>query len=95
MGLSRPLGPVESISRSRLILVRIDRPDIVPEIGSRVVDANGFEIGKIVDIIGPITKPYAVVKPNSYSVLSIIKPSTILFSRSIKREKRILKGRSK
>lgn len=82
------LGSVTLISRSRLILVKIEKTDAIPEIGSKVLDATGFEIGRVVDIIGPISKPYAVVKPKSYAILSSIKPSTVLFYRITKREKK-------
>lgn len=81
------LGPVDIITKAKLILVRIEKPDKVPTIGSKVLDVNGVEVGKIVDIIGPVNKPYAVVKPSSYAVLSTIKQSTVLFYKSI-REKR-------
>ncbi len=34
-----------------------------PKIGSAVVDENLKIVGKIFDIIGPVSSPYAVVKP--------------------------------
>lgn len=82
------LGSVESITRSRLILVKIEKKDVVPSIGSKVIDANGAEIGWIMDIIGRVDQSYAVVKPLSYSVLSFVKPSTVLFYKSTKHTKR-------
>lgn len=85
------LGSVEVITKTRLILIRIERSSIIPEIGNKVLDANGSEVGKIIDIIGPIDKPYAVVKPTSYAVLSMIKPSTVLFYRIVK-QRRTAKG---
>lgn len=85
------LGPVEIVTKTRLVLVRIEKTDVVPEIGSKVLDANGSEIGRIIDVIGPTNKPYAVVRPTSYAVLSTIKPSTVLFYRVI-RQKRATRG---
>lgn len=77
------LGPVETISKSRLILVKIEKQKIIPKIGSKVVDVNGQEVGRIIDIIGSVDKPYAVVKPSSYTILSLIEKSAVLFYRSI------------
>ncbi|MEM1646384.1 MAG: hypothetical protein QXL96_11115 [Ignisphaera sp.] len=89
------LGSVDIITKAKLILVRIEKPENVPIVGSKVVDANGVEVGKIVDVIGPISKPYAVVKPVSYAVLSLIKPSTVLFYRTVKEKKYSRKGAKK
>ena len=35
-----------------------------PKIGSTVVDENLKIIGKVFDVIGPVSSPYAVVKPS-------------------------------
>jgi RNA-binding protein len=34
-----------------------------PKIGSVVVDESLKTIGKVFDVIGPVTSPYAVVRP--------------------------------
>jgi RNA-binding protein len=34
-----------------------------PKIGSNVVDETLQTVGKVFDIIGPVTSPYAVVRP--------------------------------
>lgn len=34
-----------------------------PKIGSTVVDENLKVVGKVFDVIGPVSSPYAVVKP--------------------------------
>lgn len=88
------LGPVEIITKTKLILVKIEKPDFVPGIGNKVLDSNGIEVGRIIDIIGSIDKPFAVVKPASYAVLSAIKPSTVLFYRIVK-QKRTSRGERK
>lgn len=35
----------------------------VPRLGSKVVDSRGRLVGTVVDIIGSVKSPYAVVKP--------------------------------
>ncbi len=56
------LGYFIHVTPSKKLLVKIagKRP---PRIGTRVVTSSGEIIGKVVDIIGPIAAPYAVVKP--------------------------------
>jgi RNA-binding protein len=54
------LGRVLNVTPSQNIVVKTDK---TPQIGSAVVDENLKVIGKIFDIIGPVSAPYAVVKP--------------------------------
>ena len=54
------LGRVLNVTPSQNIVVKTDKP---PKIGSAVVDENLKVVGKIFDIIGPVSAPYAVVKP--------------------------------
>ncbi|MEM3443224.1 MAG: Gar1/Naf1 family protein [Candidatus Bathyarchaeia archaeon] len=54
------LGNVLHITPSRNIVVKIEN---MPKIGEKVVDENLKPIGKVFDIIGPVHKPYAIVKP--------------------------------
>lgn len=80
----RVLGPVYTIARSNLVIVRIENPKEIPRIGDHVTDANNEYVGVVVDIIGPVASPFAVLKPAKLSILSSLKPSTILFYRSRK-----------
>ena len=54
------LGRVLNVTPSQNIVVKTEN---TPKIGSAVVDENLKIIGKIFDIIGPVSSPYAVVKP--------------------------------
>jgi RNA-binding protein len=54
------LGKVINVTPSQSVIVKIDK---TPQIGSAVVDENLKVIGKVFDIIGPVSSPYAVVKP--------------------------------
>ena len=56
------LGQALHISPSRNIIVKIEN---VPKIGEIVVDENLKHIGKIFDIFGPVSSPYAAVKPST------------------------------
>jgi RNA-binding protein len=54
------LGRVLNVTPSQNIVVKTER---TPKIGLTVVDENLKVIGKIFDIIGPVSSPYAVIKP--------------------------------
>jgi RNA-binding protein len=54
------LGQVLNVTPSQNIVVKTRK---TPQIGLAVVDENLKVVGKIFDIIGPVSSPYAVVKP--------------------------------
>jgi RNA-binding protein len=54
------LGRILNVTPSQNIIVKTDK---TPKIGSTVIDENLKDIGKVFDIIGPVSSPYAVVKP--------------------------------
>jgi len=77
----RPLGSVSHITRSNYIIVKLSKSNELPHIGVDIVDANNEVVGKLIDIIGPITQPFAVVRPIKPAITSFLKPSTFLFYR--------------
>jgi RNA-binding protein len=54
------LGKVINVTPTQNVVVKIDK---TPQIGSTVVDENLKTVGKVFDIIGPVSSPYAVIKP--------------------------------
>jgi len=54
------LGKVINVTPTQNVIVKIDK---TPHIGSAVVDENLKIVGKVFDIIGPVSSPYAVIKP--------------------------------
>lgn len=56
----RRLGEVLHVSRSRNIIVNVEQ---VPKIGATVVDEKLERIGEIIDVFGPVSSPYASIKP--------------------------------
>lgn len=59
------LGRVVHVSRSRNIIIKVDN---IPKIGSKVVDENLKSVGKVLDIFGPVSSPYASVKPKTEEI---------------------------
>ena len=54
------LGKVINVTPTQNVVVKISKP---PQIGSTVVDEKLKTVGKVFDIIGPVSSPYAVIKP--------------------------------
>jgi len=61
----------------------IVKSEQAPRIGSEVVDDNLNAIGKVFDIIGPVSAPYAVVKPTVREPAKLLnKPVYLLLSKT-------------
>jgi RNA-binding protein len=54
------LGRILNVTPSQNIIVKTDK---TPKIGSTVIDENLKLVGKVFDVIGPVSSPYVVVKP--------------------------------
>ncbi|MEM0204083.1 MAG: Gar1/Naf1 family protein [Archaeoglobaceae archaeon] len=57
------LGKPEKVSKSGLLLISVS-PTAIPNIGEKVVTRKMEKIGVVVDVIGPVTSPYVLVKPD-------------------------------
>ncbi|MFB6298965.1 MAG: H/ACA ribonucleoprotein complex subunit GAR1 [Halobacteriales archaeon] len=44
------------------IVVRADEPT-VPDVGATVVDESLTSVGRIVDVMGPVDRPFVVIRP--------------------------------
>jgi len=54
------LGLVIHISPSQNIIIKTD---IIPKIGNTVFDENLRVTGRVFDVLGPTSSPYAIIKP--------------------------------
>lgn len=54
------LGLILHVTPSRNIVAKIEN---VPKIGETVVDENLKPIGRVFDILGPVSSPYATIAP--------------------------------
>ena len=54
------LGKVLSATPSQNIVVKTEK---APKLGAAVVDENLKVVGKVFDVIGPVSSPYALIKP--------------------------------
>ncbi|MCW4018623.1 MAG: Gar1/Naf1 family protein [Candidatus Bathyarchaeota archaeon] len=56
------LGKVLNVTPSQNLIVKTEK---FPKIGAAVVDENLKVIGRIFDIVGPVSSPYAVIKSSA------------------------------
>jgi len=74
------LGRVRALTPSKNIIIKTEK---APKIGSEVVDENLKVVGKVFDIIGPVSAPYAVVKPTVSEPAKLLnKPVYLLLSKT-------------
>jgi RNA-binding protein len=78
------IGLVLHISPSRNIIAKVEN---TPRIGEPVVDENLKPIGKVFDIFGPVSSPYAAIRP-SIRELEKLTNRTLYVLPSRKRERR-------
>lgn len=43
-----------------------------PDIGTAVVDENLTEIGTVVDVFGPVNRPYVAVSPDEITLATLV-----------------------
>ncbi len=55
------LGKVLNLTPAQNIIVKVDR---APKMGAAVIDENLKVVGRVFDVIGPVSAPYAVIKPS-------------------------------
>jgi RNA-binding protein len=55
------IGLVLHVSPSRNIIAKVES---TPRIGEPVVDENLKQVGKVFDIFGPVSSPYAAIRPS-------------------------------
>ena len=86
------IGKVLHITPSKLLVVKISDPSNIPVLGSMVVRSRGEEpLGKVIDVIGPITSPYAVVKLLREGIK--VEPGIELFYIVPRRKRKVTKRR--
>jgi len=60
----RRVGTVTRVAQ-RLAVARPDAGDEPPSLGASVVDENLRTVGRVVDVFGPVARPYVAVSPGA------------------------------
>ena len=67
----RKLGKVLHVSKSHALIVKLDPPKFVRP-GTKACDSKLRTVGVVMDVLGPVSGPYASVKP------TIAKPESVV-----------------
>ena len=84
MARLQKLGRVRTLTPSKNIIIKSEQ---APKIGSEIVDENLIVVGKVFDIIGPVSAPYAVVKPTVKEPAKLLNKQVYLLLSKTKRSK--------
>ena len=79
------LGKVRALTPSKNLIVKAEK---TPRIGSDVVDENLKSVGRVFDVIGPVSAPYAVVKPTGREPAKLADKSVYLLLSKTKGSKK-------
>ncbi len=79
-GLKR-LGTVLHVTPNGYIVVTVDDPERLPPLGVKVYSGDRRELGQLLDVIGPVKQPYAVVRPASRELLKVVKEGDAIYYR--------------
>ena len=72
------LGKVLHVTPSQNVVIKVSNP---PKIGFAVADEKLKTVGKVFDVIGPVSSPYAVVKPAIKEPETLVSKQLYLLSR--------------
>jgi RNA-binding protein len=70
------IGKALGITPSNSIIIKTDNP---PKIGCEVANENLVIVGKVFDIIGPVSSPYVVIKTNIKDPSALLNKPLYLF----------------
>jgi len=66
------IGEIMHLAKSGRLVVRLTCIGNEPKSGELIIDTNGKRIGKVIEVIGPVTAPYASVAPLIDKITKII-----------------------
>ena len=66
------IGEIIHLAKSGRLIVRLTSIHREPKSGELIIDTNGKRIGKVIEVIGPVTAPYASVVPMIDKINKII-----------------------
>ncbi len=79
------LGLILHMTPSRNIVVKLEN---VPRIGETVVDDNLKPVGKVLDILGPVSSPYATIAPAIQDPEKLVRKTMYILPSKRRKEKK-------
>jgi len=80
------LGLILHISPNRNIIAKVES---TPRIGEIVVDENLKPIGKIADLLGPVSSPYAAIRPTIQDTKKLVNKTVYILPSKRRKEKNV------
>lgn len=78
------MGLILHVTPSRTIIVKIQN---MPRIGETVVDENLKPVGKVLDILGPVSSPYATITPTIREAKNLVNKTVYIVPSRRRKEK--------
>jgi RNA-binding protein len=78
------LGLILHLSPSRNIIMKVEN---IPRIGETVVDENLKPVGKVFDILGPVSSPYVAIRPTIHDPERLVNKPVYAIPSRRRREK--------
>jgi len=78
------LGLILHVTPSRTIIAKIQN---IPRIGETVVDENLKPVGKVLDILGPVSSPYATITPSIRDTKNLVNKTVYIVPSRRRKEK--------
>lgn len=78
------LGLVLHISPSRNIIMKVEN---IPKIGETVVDEKLKPVGRVFDILGPVSSPYVAIRPTIHDPYKTVNKPLYLIPSKRRKEK--------
>ena len=85
------IGKIVHLAKSGRLIVKIEEKSNYELIGQSLINDKGTKVGKVIELIGPISSPYASVIPtveSKYSIGGVVYKSHNLNHRSNSSKKR-------
>ena len=79
------LGLILHISPSKNMIIKVEK---IPKIGETVVDENLKPVGRVFDLIGPVSSPYVLIKPTAHNPERLLDKPVYVIPSERRKEKR-------
>ncbi len=78
------LGLVLHLSPSRNMIMKVEN---IPRIGETVVDENLKPVGRVFDILGPVSSPYVAIRPTIHNPEKMVNKPVYVIPSKRRKEK--------
>jgi rRNA processing protein Gar1 len=79
------LGLILNASSNRNIIVKVE---CTPRIGETVVDENLKPVGDVFDLLGPVSSPYAAIRPATPTPKNLVNKTVYVVPSKRRKEKK-------